>query len=288
MREKKRLLTVQMVGGLGNQIWLYLVGMSLGKRFQVDVGFEGSYLRKNSSHGENLLLDLDQNFKFCKDITFIEKVLYRLRSLTKSEGFMDFMSPSWQEEISGLEPTMGNYKSLRLRGYFQDARLVETEIETRLAHHFRTRPVNDELAEVMQLVKEPGTVVVHVRRGDYLLNPQFGVLDDEYYRRALDSYALNRPVTAVIVLSDEHDQKKLFEWGKNTQYVSPSFCSGSEALSLMANAKNLVVANSSLSFWGARFSRADVRYPEPPHQVRKSHPLENMRQEWSGIRSSFY
>ena len=102
--------------------------------------------------------------------------------------------------------------------------------------------------------------MLHVRRGDYVTNPKnastFAVCGMDYYARAL---ALLPPAAEVFVFSDD------MEWTREHLPRRPgnrplvfvddgSRRSGRADLWLMAQARHHVMANSSLSWWGAWLS----------------------------------
>lgn len=100
------------------------------------------------------------------------------------------------------------------------------------------------------------TLVVHVRRGDVLTLQNSELLGYDYYKNALDAIVKKHGFcpSAIAVVSDEPE----IALGL-IQQISPSayllnFDDPIDVLSAMAMAYGLVLANSTLSLWGAIFS----------------------------------
>lgn len=91
-------------------------------------------------------------------------------------------------------------------------------------------------------------ISLHIRRGDYVTNPNHPAQTIEYYQEALNKMPKDLPV---IVFSDDTN------WCKNNHFFSPdrffiSEHNGTEIdLCLMTLANYHIIANSSFSWWGA-------------------------------------
>ncbi len=96
-------------------------------------------------------------------------------------------------------------------------------------------------------------ISLHVRRGDYVSNPNHPLQTVEYYQRALEIL----PDLDVIVFSDDPD------WCNAQEIFQPDRFSISESntvdadLCLMSLCKYHIIANSSLSWWGAWLAKSE-------------------------------
>ena len=116
--------------------------------------------------------------------------------------------------------------------------------------------------EIKQLFGEgiipDNRIAMHIRRGDYLNNPFYvNLIDDGYYARAMHRF----PKERFLIFSDD------IEWCKKAFKDLPcDFSEGKTAeedLKLMAGCKGIVMANSSLSWWGAYLGKHEkVIYPK--------------------------
>jgi hypothetical protein len=101
-----------------------------------------------------------------------------------------------------------------------------------------------------------GTKVIslHVRRGDYVTNPNHPVQTLEYYKEALDKFPDDLPV---LVFSDDFgwcDEQEFFEGERF--YLSEGSASDAD-LCMMSLCNYHIIANSSFSWWGAWLAKSE-------------------------------
>jgi len=134
-----------------------------------------------------------------------------------------------------------------IQGFFQSEKYFK-HIENEIKFDFTFK---DEILEpckemISQLDSSP--IALHIRRTDYITNPNHTTLGLEYYQRALNQFNNNVPV---IVFSDDTEwcnQQELFSSDRfliaegNSNYVD---------LCLMTLCSGHIIANSSFSWWGA-------------------------------------
>lgn len=101
-------------------------------------------------------------------------------------------------------------------------------------------------------------IAIHVRRGDYVNNPFYvDLTSTDYYFQAMQHF----PEARFLVFSDN------IPWCKD-YFVDPKFDyseghSAEEDLKLMAGCRGMIMANSSLSWWGAFLGETKkVIYPK--------------------------
>lgn len=146
--------------------------------------------------------------------------------------------------------------SLRI-GYWQNLRYLEG-IEDKVREEFVPKGnFHHTVADLWFQIMGSNSVMVHVRRGDYMLEPHksyHGTLTyDNYYKAALDYIRERVQDARFFFFSDEP------QWVRDNFYTDFSLGAwqvvetGSvEAdLYLMSYCKHAIIANSSFSFWGA-------------------------------------
>ena len=95
-------------------------------------------------------------------------------------------------------------------------------------------------------------VMVHVRRGDYVTNPGYDALGDDYYGPATKFIGGKVPNPAFVVFSDEPDRaKREVSFPHGTMFFDDRGLSSVEVLAMMASCDHYITGNSSLSWWGA-------------------------------------
>ena len=131
-------------------------------------------------------------------------------------------------------------------GYFQDSNLVEEvwlEMEKRINSSINLKLVKKSIQD--------DDVLIHVRLGDYLLHPDIGVLEENYYLRALNNFTYEK---IFLITDDLVEFEKRFPVLKKKVVYMESSRDPLEALKILCKTKNIVIANSSFSYWGAIFS----------------------------------
>jgi hypothetical protein len=118
--------------------------------------------------------------------------------------------------------------------------------------------------------------MVHVRRGDYLLKSEHGLLDADYYQKAINKLPNLSDKAHFLVFSDAKDKQKLTElFGRPVIFFEDSGFSAVEVLSFMASCDFFVAANSTLSWWASYiggYGRAQV--VAVPSAWHKTMPIE--------------
>ncbi len=96
-------------------------------------------------------------------------------------------------------------------------------------------------------------IALHVRRTDYITNPNHVALDLSYYEKALEYFDSN---SEVIIFSDDPKwclEQKLFE---SDRFLVSETGNNYLDLCIMTLCSNHIIANSSFSWWGAWLSNS--------------------------------
>lgn len=151
--------------------------------------------------------------------------------------------------------------NIYLEGYWQSEKYF-SDIEDVIRREFTVKmepdPMNRQIAES---IERSEAVSVHVRRGDYVLNPStsvfHGICTLDYYREAIENIASHAQRPHFYFFSDEP------EWVKEN--LNPGYPAtfidhngpdkACEDMRLMSLCKHHVIANSSFSWWGAWLCR---------------------------------
>ncbi len=129
-------------------------------------------------------------------------------------------------------------------GFFQDEQIVLENWDD------LTERVSNSALQFSDIIFDK-TVIVHVRLTDYLVHPEIGSLNEEYYLRCLKHFS---GLDVLIITDDAKTFHQRFpvlsSLGEIFQKSDDSF----ECFKMMSNAKNLIIANSTFSYWGGIFS----------------------------------
>jgi hypothetical protein len=96
------------------------------------------------------------------------------------------------------------------------------------------------------------TVAIHIRRGDYVNNPNYHNLSINYYINILEKY-FDEERYNIIVFSDDIEYAKIQFQAYNNVYFSERLTEF-EDLVLMSLCDNHIIANSTYSWWAAYLS----------------------------------
>ena len=261
------MLTAQITGGLGNQLFTYVRLATLANLEGIELQIDGSITERVLGRAPDLF---DFNLMGESQISAnthswsavqLERVLWRSK-LTKA------ITKRHQEiSLGGGEISRRNLDGWKVRGFFQDFRVAEDFITTFGKTAFGLKNESPTLIKMTDQVLEKTVVAIHVRRGDYLnYKDSFGLLTDEYYLASLKHLREEKKFSDVMIFSDSPElvvdlSKKI---NIQTQVISPSELSTSETLVLMSRCAGLITSNSTFSFWaGILGNDLKVVIPDP-------------------------
>ncbi|MEO6923358.1 MAG: alpha-1,2-fucosyltransferase [Bryocella sp.] len=164
------------------------------------------------------------------------------------------VSDAWNfREALDIDPFIRTYY---LKGHLQ-AHQFTAKFETELRREFRfknaTVGINLEVQKIIHSSTMP--VSLHVRRGDYVPKNKDGniALPMSYYDNAIVEVRKRLPMATFFVFSDDIAFARLhLEKYKGLVFVDHNDeAHGYEDLRLMSSCRHHVIANSTLSWWGA-------------------------------------
>jgi len=264
-------ITVSILGGLGNQMFQYAAAKALAHRSGTDVAidvsaFEGYQLRNFmldrlqipelvSVDGRLLAPSAPRNFSAFRWRGGVNRILSRFGIKASANTAGTYIEPHFHFDPAFLELK----DPVFLFGYFQSERYFE-EISEDLRRYFQPRellgPEAQGITETLARVETP--VSIHIRRGDYVASAEtarvHGTLGPDYYRKAVDlvKYRAGGKITLFVFSDDMPAAADLlrFYTGEIVE-VHGDPARPWEDMALMARCRHHVIANSSFSWWGA-------------------------------------
>lgn len=131
-------------------------------------------------------------------------------------------------------------------------------------------------------------LIIHFRIGDYIDEPDIGLLPDDYYQSALDRVSDNQDFGKVWLFSDEPEAavKKIPENFKSRTEVI-DIANGNDALTLqvMRFGRHYILSNSTFGWWAARLSHTTNPTVVVPNKWFKALPEPEglIPQDWLRI-----
>lgn len=179
-----------------------------------------------------------------------------------------------------------------LHGYFQSYRYFENpKVKSRMQNLIlKTPPIYLEDYKMLAAAELP--LVVHVRRGDYKSESNFGLLGAGYYENALTKIWNPKAFNKIWLFSDEPESalQVIPVSLRDKVRVIPDLDSvPASTLELMRLGHGYVIANSSFSWWGASLSRnSEVQVVAPSKWFKgMTDPADLIPGDWLRADSNF-
>ena len=262
------MLIINLIGGLGNQMFQYAFGKGLSMQRHIEVKFSTEELldctpKENFTYRDyelgnfrtNVVLASTEEMRLFKyqPANLSERIFYKLKR--------HIMKPKVFNETANFRYDAGVYQTaanMYYDGYWQNEKYF-SRFESKIRHDFTFQHAPTGLnAELVRHIQASRAVAIHVRRGDYVTNSQtnqiHGTCSPDYYREAVSLLAQRIPNPTLFVFSDEPEWvKQHLSFGSfPTVYISHNKGSDSyQDLRLMSLCQHNIIANSSFSWWGA-------------------------------------
>lgn len=219
-------LLVEMMGGLGNQLFIVAAGLHLARK----TGRPLALLQIPSSKNPH------------SEINYMETVFSKFPQIQNLKNYHaipieESDDATEEKQILALHPTV----PCKLKGYFQRASLATKEFM--------------DLLTLPSAKEEEEKTSIHIRGGDYLKYPIHNV-DLRPYRKKVLQYTKNYPL--VVYTNDKTYSKQVLDELHVKEY---SFSETTNELDdLMSMSKNkgpFIGSNSTFSWWAVAFSSPD-------------------------------
>jgi hypothetical protein len=288
---------IELAGGLGNQMFQYTLGQVFAKKFDAELILDVSQIGVGgTNHGIALKnFQLRDNVRFVtlhkKPLgKFLERVNNSLshRSSTfrrlNSRAFYQSTDAGYDEKVLSLN--LGK----RIKGYYQSFRYADL-IRDELIADFQLTEPSEWFLMTEEIAAKENPTMIHVRRGDYLnLKNDFGVLSGKYYAEACAQIAIRNGESNKWIFSDSPElMSELMESSGISNWkiiVPPSGISPNESLKLMSTARNLIMSNSTFSWWSAYLNSEPSSVYAPSHWFKnRVDPIDLLPSRWLKIPS---
>jgi len=273
---KNVFLTVSCQGGLGNQLFQFIIGYILAKKNKINLRI--NIERYNSDERKFELDRFPEIYKLnipkIKNVNFFAKIysyLYRkFYKILKISGIYKFINYFFFLDKQEFEksPFIFNgdllkkkiIKNVSIIGFFQSEKyfIDYKKIVLRL---FRFPKIKNKLVQYyLYLINNKNSVAIHIRRGDYFNNPKtrsfHGILGEDYYKKTISYVKKKVKNPTFFIFSDDVKLvKKTLLFFNNKKYIFIDTKSSINDLYLMSNCKHFIIANSTFSWWGAWLSK---------------------------------
>ena len=265
-------------GGLGNQIFEYAYYKWLQEKFPNE-RFWGYYpIAGLSAHNG---LEISQRFDAELPATsvisnLIGWVLFNVGRLCRRLHL---------PLISTCTQTNEKYDSIFHCDYWQDKKYEPTDFNLL----FNLSKIGRKNLSLLAEMEEKNTIAIHIRRGDYLksnvISIYGGICTEEYYKKAIEHVTSEVDNLVYIFFSDDPQYVRetfhienmiVVDWNVGEDSVYDMY--------LMSKCKYMILANSTFSYWAARFNQC-VKKVYCPTQWTNSNPPDIILDNWIKIES---
>ena len=233
-------ITTNHMGGICNVLFKLSAAISLAKDNGVEYIFSNEFLRPISTECPKAGFDPDYSIykdNLLRNVSFIEKLPFSYRV---------------HRELS-FNYTEINYnvgENLLLEGYFQSEKYFSNNKDYIINLFEPTESIKQIILERLPNVQN--SISIHIRRGDYLLNPSYHPQQSlEYYTSAINLLGINR--NYLIFSDDLNGVKGMFDFLPNKQFVS--FSKDYLELYSMSMCEHNIICNSTFGWWGAYLNK---------------------------------
>ena len=226
-------LIIQVAGGLGNQLF------QLANVYNLSIKYDRKLLicDKNSfprnTYWDNLFI------KFKENLISLEKYRELKKKSTSYNWAMRYF------EYKNIELN-DNVEYYCIEGYYQSYK------------YFQNNDFNNMLSfNKCDILPSNKDVAVHIRRTDYLKNNFHKVLSLDYYYNSLKEILKTTDINKIHIFSDDINWCKSNFSFKNIPIHFNNLSRDIDEMFLMSLFNNIIIANSSFSWWAATLNNSD-------------------------------
>lgn len=288
------MIIIRVTGGMGNQMFQYIFGRALQKKYNQKLAYDLTWYNISSSHRYS---ELQAHESFRLDVFDIhpDAIDVPQSNFFNSRVGKVFNGLHFQGIGRGMKPMFPAYYS----GYWQGEAFFDN-IKDEVVGIFKMPELTNDVAHnyASQIKEAPNAVSLHVRRGDSTKNPTLQICPPSYYQNAIQHIDSNLSEYNLFVFSDDVAYcREIFGDNKKITYVERAGIDLDD-FHLMSLCDHHVIANSSFSWWSAWLGENKakdgriVMAPElwyrdlhklAPRQRRYHHPDKILPERWVKI-----
>lgn len=298
------------MGGLGNQLFQYATAKRLATINDTELRIDNSKFAKLTANKEHTLQlehfnvaaqkasnsEIRQLLKPANPLSRIAKlVTKRFRALPPTLGnetlYQEPEGSHFKPEVLKLE------QDKYLIGYFNSYKYFDPIKNILVREYTPKEEISSEGKKVLELIESTNSVSIHIRRGDYVADPEVykcieGIITDRFYHNAVDHIAARVKDPHFFVFSND------MRWVKENLRIPYELTyvdinppqRGFEDLWLMSQCKhNITAGGSTFSWWAAYLNpnpdKIVVVTENVSNDPKYNHPEDYFPQEWVRVKS---
>lgn len=295
---KNRRVKVELVGGVGNQLFQVFAGISLAKKNDSRLVIDTSLIGVNGTFHKSHISDFDLSLEYTHSNIkrYFQRTIFarvyrgicrrsKFASLTTALVFRRYQSL----EIGFDEKLLQIVPPITISGYFQTPKYFDA-LQAAEPMELRLKQTSFWLKENLIEMTDKKILGIHVRRGDYKkLKETFGLLDHVYYEKAIAQAFNEQFYDEIWLFSDEPQEAKTIaqKFGNIKLIEEPQGSNPLEAMILLSKCHGIVISNSTFAWWAAKMSLHSNIYIPSPWFKNERYSKELIIHEWTPIEPSW-
>lgn len=293
---------VNIIGGLGNQMFQYAFALALKHKFPnedilIDTShFNYLFVKKvgsanlhNGFEIPKVFPNANLNIATPRQLMHVSWYIpnYLLSRVGRKflpkrkheyvQSTKDFFE--YKEDVFDLEGNAyyeGNWESI---SYL-------LPIKDELLRTFSHPVPSEENASYIKKMSDEASVGIHVRRGDYLQHPNFaGVCELDYYKKAISEILSDGEMHCFYIFSNDMQwcRDNIMPLVQGNEIVFMTENTGKNScwdMFLMTYCRDLIIANSTFSWWGAFLNKMDGRIIAPKKWMNREAKFDIWSPDW--------
>jgi hypothetical protein len=229
-------VTVELQGGLGNQLFGWAAGLSIARKLNRNLALNTNNLQYRPYELHNFNLE--------EEVTSFNQSISRWHRFSRTTQVFSEKSFRFDPHFTNIdEPVI-------LKGYFQSPKYFESEAEL-VRRLVALKNPTTEYLKLEADVSQFSTLAIHIRRGDYVgLQNYHGLTSERYFDNAITVARKVQNFDKTMVFSDDINLAKKIVPSADSFISSSELASAAENLILMSKCNGLIGSNSSFSWWG--------------------------------------
>jgi hypothetical protein len=295
MKISKRNVKVELVGGLGNQLFGLAAGLFLARK-------TGAVLKLNVSqigvggtdHGRTI-----ENFKIPRDMFYegkrlpptLNSMLQRIsnkiaRHVPLYRSFRELFLGIYTAKELGYEEGFWKLNAPKnIKGYFQTYKYAD-QVRKELMDMLILKREANWLSERSRDIELLDPIAIHMRRGDYAsLISDFGILHADYYLSVLKE--INPKSDKIVWIFTDSPETIAAEIRDTELELAEIICTPpestpNETMILMSRCKTLIIGNSTFSWWSAFLASEETSIYAPTQWFKgRDEPFKLIPPTWN-------
>ena len=265
------MITVRLIGGMGNQMFQYALGRRLAERHNTILKLDTTFLLNRLPRKNFVFRGYDLNvFNIQESFTCLSRfaMIFNNIAFPLSYCYLRIKKVFYpncivkeKKDYFFDSSVLDSPNDIYLNGYWQSERYFK-DIEHIVRKEFTFKEKLNGRGNLMaDKIRNVNAVCVNIRRADYVTNALnnafFGTISKEYYQRAEEIISSKTENPHFFIFSDD------INWCKtNLKFNHPTVFVGSEYagkkwqqyLQLMVMCKHFIIPNSTFAWWAAWLS----------------------------------